>query len=47
MKSFFHHEPVHLILNVYAVYRNEAIKEYVKNLGSEMYFIPAGLADKF
>ena len=46
-KIIFHHEPVHLILDVYAVHRNEEIKEYAKNLGIEMYFIPAGLTDKF
>lgn len=47
LSEHFNHEPVHLILDVYAVHRNEEIKEYAKNLGIQMYFIPAGLTDKF
>ena len=45
LSNHFNHEPIHLILDLYAAHRTDAVKQRAEELGITLYFIPPGCTD--
>ena len=47
LSEYFQHQPIHLILDIFSVHRSPEIKEYARQLGITLHYIPSGCTDKY